>query len=414
MVAMAPAGSAPGGTSLFAWVKAELRSSITRGEHRPGEPFVTQREVVQRFGVSTTTAVRALNELVAEGLVVRRRGLGTFVAEQRPSAPPGAGQRAIAFISHDDVGPHMGQVLAGLSARSSELGYRLVVAHTGAAETEEQLLRRVAAEGAAAVVIFPQDRSRAAPVVAQLGRHGVPVVVIDRYYPHQPTDAVLFDDVTIGYDVTAAVLDRGHTEVAALWSEEEVTSVHDRLSGHLRALRERGVPELPERHVLVAYSGLPEAVRRRRLQRVLDARGPGRPLTAVVCGNAWTLATVLSDLLSLDASLAGAVELASMDEAGPYNVSPLAVVSAQLPSRRMGEAAIDLVHQRLEGSTAPARHVVLPAPVRVAEQGVNVLAVVSAVGQPTRPAPAPALARAPALAQAQEPGTSHQHATAGR
>jgi DNA-binding GntR family transcriptional regulator len=71
---------------LFAWVKQELLDSIVRGEFSPDEPFVTQREIVERFGVSTTTAVRALNELVADGVVVRRRGR----APSSPNAPPSA------------------------------------------------------------------------------------------------------------------------------------------------------------------------------------------------------------------------------------------------------------------------------------------------------------------------------------
>src|SRR5919199_4218863 len=75
-------GGPAAGTTLFAWVKQELREAIAQGQFQPDEPFITQREIVERFGVSTTTAVRALNDLVADGLVVRRRGRGTFVAER--------------------------------------------------------------------------------------------------------------------------------------------------------------------------------------------------------------------------------------------------------------------------------------------------------------------------------------------
>src|ERR687895_2173785 len=94
-----PLEPAPGVT-LFAWVKQELLDSIARGEFSPDEPFITQREIVERFGVSTTTAVRALNELVADGVVVRRRGRGTFVAERGTSRLPApSGPPAIAYVS---------------------------------------------------------------------------------------------------------------------------------------------------------------------------------------------------------------------------------------------------------------------------------------------------------------------------
>src|SRR5690349_8968264 len=98
---MAGDGTPPPGMTLFAWVKASLRDSIARGEYVADQPFVTQRQIVERFGVSTTTAVRALNDLVAEGLVVRRRGRGTFVADAARRDPSASvtQQRTVAFVS---------------------------------------------------------------------------------------------------------------------------------------------------------------------------------------------------------------------------------------------------------------------------------------------------------------------------
>ena len=368
----APGGPAPG-TTLFAWVKQELREAIAQGLFRPDEPFITQREIVERFGVSTTTAVRALNDLVAEGLVVRRRGRGTFVAERPPPRPvPSAGERTLAMVCVDNHQPHQVQLMAGLSAEAAALGYRLVVAHSGGEHDEEEAVRRVAGSGVDGLVLFPRDRSVAARAVEEVRRAGTAVVLVDRYFPALPTDAVVFDDFAIGYDVTAAMLDRGHTGVAALWSEDDVTSVRDRLSGHRRALHDRGLPELPERSALSIYTSLPPAQRRLLLRRWLDSDAG---LTAVICGNAITLAVVVSDLLALERRFPGSVELASMDEAGPYGILPLAAASAGLPAREMGRQAVRMLHERIEGSTAPFRHVVLSATMHQVGPGQNSLGV---------------------------------------
>jgi DNA-binding LacI/PurR family transcriptional regulator len=353
------------GTTLFAWVKQELREAIAAGQFHPDEPFITQREIVERFGVSTTTAVRALNDLVADGLVVRRRGRGTFVAERPPVQPvASAGTRTVALVCDDNHQPHQVQVMAGLTAESAALGYRLVVAHSGGDQDEEEVVRRVARSGVDGLVLFPRDRSTAAKAVEEVRRAGTAVVLVDRYFPAVPTDAVLFDDFAIGYDVTTAMLDRGHTGLAALWSEDDVTSVRDRLCGHRRALHDRGLPQLPERSALRVYASLPAAERRLRLRRWLDSDAG---LSAVVCGNAITLAVVVSDLLAIESRFPGSVELASMDETGPYGILPLAAASAGLPAREMGRAAVRMLQERIEGSTDPARHVVLPATVHTVQ-----------------------------------------------
>jgi GntR family transcriptional regulator, arabinose operon transcriptional repressor len=374
------AGGAKGrprpGTTLFAWVKQELREAIAQGQFRPDEPFVTQREIVERFGVSTTTAVRALNDLVAEGLVVRRRGRGTFVAERPPAqSATSAGERTVALVCDDNHQPHMAQLLSGLTAEGVALGYRLVVAHSGGAEHEEDVVRRVAGSEVDGMVFFPRNRSTAAEAVEEVRRAGTPVVLVDRYFPALPTDAVVFDDFAIGYEVTTAMLDRGHTGVAALWSEDEVTSVSDRLSGHRRALHDRGLPALPDRSALRLYPALRPTERRLRLRSWLDSEAG---LTGVICGNAITLAVVVSDLLALEPGFPGSVELASMDEAGPYGILPLTAASAGLPAREMGRTALRILHERVEGSTAPPRHILLPATVHTAGQGQNTFGVIGA------------------------------------
>ena len=366
-------GGPPPGTTLFAWVKDSLRDSIARGDYAPDQPFVTQRQIVERFGVSTTTAVRALNDLVAEGLVVRRRGRGTFVA--RPSRRGAAGRTpavsSVAFVNYQDDA-HQVAVRAGIAAEAAVHGHRLTAASTPDVASEAAVLRRVADEGVLGVIAFLRDHSRAGATIDELRRGGVPVVLVDRYLPSMPTDAVIFDDFAIGYDVTTAVLDRGHRALAVLWSEEDVTSVRDRLSGHYRALRDRGLPELPERSALRDYSALPPARRQERLRALIDSPGG---LTAVIGGNAATMTLAASDLLAFSDGFPGSIELANMDELGPYDISPLAVVSATLPAREMGATAMRLLHERMSGSDQPARHVVLAGRVHVVGHGRNSLSV---------------------------------------
>lgn len=46
----------------------------------PGDPVPSERELVERFGVSRTTVRQGIDALVADGLLERRQGSGTYVA----------------------------------------------------------------------------------------------------------------------------------------------------------------------------------------------------------------------------------------------------------------------------------------------------------------------------------------------
>ncbi|HTF52405.1 MAG TPA: GntR family transcriptional regulator [Pseudonocardia sp.] len=55
-----------------------LRDAINQGSFANGRQLPTEAELVADYGVSRQTVRRALQELVAEGLVSRVRGHGTF------------------------------------------------------------------------------------------------------------------------------------------------------------------------------------------------------------------------------------------------------------------------------------------------------------------------------------------------
>jgi GntR family transcriptional regulator len=56
-----------------------LRDLIREGEFEAGEQFLTERQICERFNVSRATANKALSNLVAEGVLEFRKGVGTFV-----------------------------------------------------------------------------------------------------------------------------------------------------------------------------------------------------------------------------------------------------------------------------------------------------------------------------------------------
>jgi hypothetical protein len=69
-------------------IKAKLVARIRDSFHQPGDPFLSNRALAERHGVSYQTAHRLLAELVAEGWLERRRASGTFIAghTERPTA----------------------------------------------------------------------------------------------------------------------------------------------------------------------------------------------------------------------------------------------------------------------------------------------------------------------------------------
>jgi len=72
--------ASPTFSPLYQQIKALITQSLQSGEWKPGELIPSEVELAGRYKVSQGTVRKAIDELAAENLVVRRQGKGTFVA----------------------------------------------------------------------------------------------------------------------------------------------------------------------------------------------------------------------------------------------------------------------------------------------------------------------------------------------
>ena len=64
-------------------VEKFLRDQLNTGALKPGDSIPPESQLAQQFGISRMTVRQAFSRLVFEGLIVRQRGRGSFVAEPR-------------------------------------------------------------------------------------------------------------------------------------------------------------------------------------------------------------------------------------------------------------------------------------------------------------------------------------------
>lgn len=69
----------------YAAIKAFICAQIESGDWPANHRVPSENQLADQFGVSRMTARRALTELTEAGVLMRSQGLGTFVAESRPS-----------------------------------------------------------------------------------------------------------------------------------------------------------------------------------------------------------------------------------------------------------------------------------------------------------------------------------------
>lgn len=128
---------------LYARLKDFVRSRVETGEWTTGQRVPSENELVEMLGVSRMTANRALRELAAEGLVVRVRGKGSFVAARKRSSQ---------FQSVPNIADEIRE--RGCAHRASVV---LLQAETADAEVADRLDLDIGAEAFHSIIVHSED-----------------------------------------------------------------------------------------------------------------------------------------------------------------------------------------------------------------------------------------------------------------
>ena len=68
------------GVPIYIQIRESLRAEIMKGQLKRGEQLPSENELAARYNVSRMTMRQSIEDLVDEGLLYRRHGVGTFVA----------------------------------------------------------------------------------------------------------------------------------------------------------------------------------------------------------------------------------------------------------------------------------------------------------------------------------------------
>ncbi|WP_444685327.1 GntR family transcriptional regulator [Alkalicoccus luteus] len=68
---------------IYYQLAEQLRRRIDQGELKPGDMMPSERELSEQFAISRMTVRQAIASLVDDGIVYRKQGTGTFVAEEK-------------------------------------------------------------------------------------------------------------------------------------------------------------------------------------------------------------------------------------------------------------------------------------------------------------------------------------------
>ncbi len=232
-------GRKPGGP-LYHRIRQDILAQIRRGDFEPGDQLPSENQLCTQYGVSVTTARRALLELVKEGVVQRKAGVGTMVAPQ-------VRQARLSFISIDyvnDAWRHissaMGEVTAGIGEYAWQHDAALNIIGIGEDEAATYL-RGLTEERSVDGVLLRTANDIHEEYLEILEQAGLPYVVIKRHIPGREMNCVISDDILGARIATSHLLSLGHNRIGFVCAKPHITLGRERLTGYRTALMAEGI-----------------------------------------------------------------------------------------------------------------------------------------------------------------------------
>jgi GntR family transcriptional regulator of arabinose operon len=222
-----------------------MQGQIERGVYQPEDKLPTEQVLADMFHVSRITSTRALNELQAMGLIVRKQGSGSFVTTKKPNNGMPLTENFVAMIMpYGALQGRLHEILLGVSSELEKSNYHLTIYNSDSdAATERALLERARNNGMRGIIIYPKIDNTNVDMVYDMWIHHYPLVTVDKKYADIPISNVCVDNYQGAYEITRHLLEFGHRNIGFITNRrmEEVYSIRERYFGYCNAMKDFGI-----------------------------------------------------------------------------------------------------------------------------------------------------------------------------
>ena len=315
------------------------------------------RDVAALAGVSLKTVSRVVNDEVGVSPDVRERvSAAVTKLDYRPNLAAsnlrrtGARTGLIGALVQDLSNSFSASMLRALEDFARHRGTAVLAASLDEeGDREEELVHDLVTRRVDGLVIMPASE-RQDYLVSEL-RTGTPAVFVDRAPRGVDADSVVVDNRGGAMMATEHLLAQGHRRIAALLDRQSIATAPLRHAGYVDAFTERGLRPDP-RLVVTDLRSTDEATRATHALLSLDD-----PPTAIFAGRNILSTGGVRGLaergLRREVALVGFDDFPLADLLDP----PLTVIRQDVS--RIGKTVADMLFQRIDGNTAPPRHLVL-------------------------------------------------------
>lgn len=341
------------GQPMWAAVRDAVRGAIDAGRVAPGDRLPSTKALSESMSVSLVTVHRALQELVAAGVLRRGQGRGTFVHEEYLSPDRKTSGLRFGLVVHAEASlanPYYSPIMDGIRRASNEEGVDLVFLRYGEDwrnECDGVLYLNPSREQLSQPLRFGVGGGRTRSVPGLGG--AAPQIQIGASFDVEGFGWVDTDNIEIGRRAAMELYGAGHRTLGLVGERPKLSNSVDRERGFREATRALGLEPTPERVVHVDDWRL-DAPGRSALRALLS--GPSAP-TGIFASGYYFALDVYDAARDLGLRIPGDIAVIGVDDPPSATHLAPALSTFRQPLEEMGTMAIRQTVAILRGEVIP-------------------------------------------------------------
>jgi DNA-binding LacI/PurR family transcriptional regulator len=334
-------------TPKYVLVEEKIKKAIKKKEiidKLPGE-----RTLAKDYGFSYMTIRKAVDNLVADGVLYKIPTKGTFVADRKTSKKK---THVIAYYLDSSIiagltSPYYSMIFHALEQQATKRGYSLIYFSDISDDSLHKHLKKV--DGVIASC-FPRNEN----VIHDIHKH-VPVVAIDNSAADKTIPSVIIDNFNAVRNSIDYLCTLGHTRIGFMTGLQDSDVGKNRYEGYKSGLNNHGL-ELDEAHVYRGNYSFQSG-----LEGAEYFLGLNNPPTAIVCANDAMAIAVIRKVTQHGLNVPDDISVIGFDDIAVASQITPSLTTLAAPVTEIAELSFDMLTSLIKGETLANKHIALPA-----------------------------------------------------
>ncbi|MGD9942956.1 MAG: LacI family DNA-binding transcriptional regulator [Burkholderiaceae bacterium] len=324
---------------------------------QPKSNGVTLMDVAKHLGVSRATVSLVLRNSPRVAEATRQRVLQAFeelgyVYNRHAARMRSGTTQTVGVVVNDITNPYFATLIRAVEATLGRSGFVTFLSNSDeSVERQNWFLETVREHSIDGLIVCPAENTSAADVRRMLG-WGIPCVFASRYVPGIDVDYVGLDNHHGMMLATAHLVGLGHKRIALIGGHARASTGRDRQSGYLAALEKARIRRDDQ---LIVPARLTRGDGKRIILDLLKLK---HPPTAAVCGNDIIAFGVMLGLQAAGLTPGRDFGVVGFDDVPEASLWEPPLTTVQAPQDRIGEAAAELLIQRINHPHGPVARVI--------------------------------------------------------